>query len=550
MTSNAQRRTAPPVPGSPRPLPPEIRTAIKSGHVPKLRHWRGLPHEELSLGERVCWWIERFVVTPEGARVGEPMRLDLFEEAFVLSLFDGKVRPRRAILSIARKNGKTGLIAALLLAFLFMRGLVVRNAKLNSGALSRDQAALVFDYMAKAINLSPALRAVTRIQTSQKVISIPGNGCEFRPLAAAATTAMGLSPLVLVGDEWGQVRGPEHPFIDALLSSQGAHADPLAIVISTQAATDADWLSIQIDDAIRSPSDQVVCHLYTAPANCDLLDENAWDAANPASFRSRADLREQAKRASRMPTAESSFRNLCLNQRVSLVAAFMAPTPWRECSGKIDLDVFRRCPVALGLDLSSRNDLTAAVAAARDEEGVVHLLPFVYCPTLGIKERALRDRAPYDVWVKQGLMVPLGGRVMDYEQIAGHLRTTLEGLGIEVAWLIYDRWGISHFRKAADSERFAQSAEWIECGQGWRDMSPRCKGFEVLVESGRLRHGGHPLLNMAFAAAVAARDPADNVKLVKNKSTQRIDPAVAAVMAAFQVSEGATPSFDVAAMIG
>src|SRR5690606_946235 len=149
------------------------------------------------------------------------------------------------------------------------------------------------------------------IPSGKRLIGLPMN-TEFRALAADGKTAHGLSPVLVIGDEWGQVRGPQSDFIDALLTSQGAHADPLQIVISTQAATDADWLSVQIDDALKSGDPKIVCHLYAAPEGCDLLDVDAWKAANPALglFRSEADLQEQMVQAQRMPSMENSVRNL------------------------------------------------------------------------------------------------------------------------------------------------------------------------------------------------------------------------------------------------
>ena len=109
------------------------------------------------------------------------------------------------------------------------------------------------------------------------------------------------------------------------------------------------------------------------------------------------------------------------------------PSAWKRCAGAIDYELFRTGTVHLGLDLSSRNDLTAAVLCAEDDDGVVHVLPFVWCPTSGIEDRARRDRAPYDVWCREGYMLPVGGSTMDFDQIAESLQHELTDLGIEVA---------------------------------------------------------------------------------------------------------------------
>jgi phage terminase large subunit-like protein len=261
-------------------LPAAVHAAIKSGPVPKFRDWRKLATAKLTQGERVCKFVETYVLVPEGPRVGKPMVLLPFQEAFILALFDGEERARKAILSVGRKSGKTALVSSLMLAFMFMQGLISRNSRVNSAALSREQASLVFNYMSKSIQLSERLSTESKITASGKRIVALNTGIEFSALAAEAGKAMGLSPAVLVGDEWGQVVGPTHPFIDALLTSQGAHESPLAIVISTQAPSDADGL-VTLDDAIRNPAPDVVSPLRRGPGARARRPEG-WAQACPA----------------------------------------------------------------------------------------------------------------------------------------------------------------------------------------------------------------------------------------------------------------------------
>src|SRR5690606_36265893 len=214
-------------------------------------------------------------LTPEGANVGEPMVLAEFQRKFIRDVYDNPAGTRRAFLTIARKNGKSALIAALLLAHLV--GPEARlNSQIVSGAMSRDQAALVHGLAAKMVQLSPKLSKLVRIvPSSKRLLGLPLN-TEYRALAADGKTAHGLSPVLAILDEVGQVRGPQSDFIDAITTSQGAHAEPLLIAISTQAATDADLFSVWLDDAAQSKDPRIVCHLYAAPEGCDLLDEEAW----------------------------------------------------------------------------------------------------------------------------------------------------------------------------------------------------------------------------------------------------------------------------------
>ena len=318
----------------------------------------------MTRAERVIQFIEKVCRVPEGALVGEPMRLAEFQRDFITAVYDNEAGTRRAFLSIARKNGKTGLIAALLLVHLV--GPEARqNSQIVSGAMSREQAGIVFNLASKMVELSPQLATRVQAKASTKELFGVGINTHYRALAAEGKTAHGLSPILAILDEVGQVQGPKNAFVDAITTSQGAHEAPLLIAISTQAASDADLLSVWLDDAAKSGDPRIVSHVYAAPADCELDDPEAWSAANPAlgTFRSLPDVEQQAAEAKRMPSAEATFRNLCLNQRVAVTNPFMSKATWDACSAAPDsldgLEVFG------GLDLSQRTDLTALVLIDR-----------------------------------------------------------------------------------------------------------------------------------------------------------------------------------------
>jgi phage terminase large subunit-like protein len=538
-----------------RPLPANIKLAVVCGAIPKLRDWRTIHQRggKLTTAEQVMAFAEEYIIVPDGLKAGQPLFLEPFQEAFIYGVFDN---PRgvttEAILSLARRNSKTFVIAVIVLAYL-VGPIAVPFTVVASAANSRDQAALVFKMMCNIITLSPQLAAVTKIVPSGKHISGLAVHTEYYAMSAEAKTGHGQSLYVVVLDEAGQVVGPTNAYVEMLKTSQGSYDEPLFITISTQAPSDGDYLSMQIDDAIKSQPANTVVHLYTTPKDAELLDEKAWRRSNPALgiFRSITDIRTQLEKASRLPALESSARNLLLNQRISTQALWLSPDVWKRGNNPPDLEVFRQYPVSVGIDLSARNDLTAAVLAAQDAQtGRVHLLPFVYCPTEGVVERAARDRAPYDVWVAKGQMFTCGHNTIDYEQFAISLRDVLTDLDIEVATIEFDRWRINEFKSAAERVGFASFAEWHEVGQGYKDFSPRCEAFISLMLDGKIHHGGHPLLNLAASNAIAVMDPAGSTKLDKTKSSQRIDPLVAAVMAVFPVSEGGDGLFDAEAMIG
>lgn len=491
----------------------------------------------MTRAEAVIEFIERYCVTPEGAAVGTPLRLADFQRDFIRAVYDNPAGTRRALLSVARKNGKTGLIAGLVLAHLV--GPEARlNAQLVSGAMSRDQAALVFNLAAKMVQLNPRLAKLVRIVPSGKrLIGLPLN-TEFRALAAEGKTAHGLSPVLAILDEVGQVRGPQSDFVDAITTSQGAHAEPLLIAISTQAANDADLLSVWLDDAAQSKDPRIVSHVYAADEGCELDDEAAWKAANPALglFRSMDDLREQAKQAARMPSMENTFRNLILNQRVSTESPFVSPDVWKACGAEpVPFDG----PVFAGLDLSARNDLTALVVIGK-VGGAWQVFPHFWTPQEGLGERARRDRAPYDVWARQGFLRTTPGASVDYSAVALDIAEIVAGLDVHA--IAFDRWRMDVLQR--ELERLGLSLPLVPFGQGFKDMSPALDTLEAELLNHRIAHGMHPVLTMCAANATTTRDPAGNRKLDKSKATGRVDGMVALAMALGVAQTAEPPAVD------
>jgi phage terminase large subunit-like protein len=482
------------------------------------------PEPTSELAEKIILFVERYCRAPEGKFVGQPLKLDAFQKRFIRQVYGNPRGTRRGILSIARKNGKSGLIAALALAHLV--GPAARqNAQIVSGARSREQAAVVFNLALKMVQLSPELSKIVRPVPSMKRLIGLSMNTEYRALAAEGKTAHGLSPVVVILDELGQVRGAADPFVEALETAQGAYDDGLQLVISTQAPTDADMLSLWIDDAIRNEDPHTVCHVYTAAEDAELMDELAWAQANPAmgSFRSEIELRQAAEKAARMPSFENSFRNLYLNQRVNMAAAFVSASVWKAGNGEpAELDGV----VYGGLDLSATTDLTALVLTCRSE-GLLSIRPYFWMPLESVAEATRRDKAPYDVWVREGLLRTTPGKVIDYAFVARDIGEITSGLSI--AKIGFDRWRMDRMQLALDAAGVVLPLEPF--GQGYMSMSPALDALEADLLKECVRHGGHPVLAMCAANAVAVSDPAGNRKLDKQKATGRIDGLVALAMA-------------------
>jgi phage terminase large subunit-like protein len=445
---------------------------------------------------------------------------------------DGMRRVRQAVFSVGRRNGKTLLMAIMLLAHLCGPARK-QNSILLSAANTRQQASIVFQFVSDMIRANPVLQKMVKVIASTKRMVNPKSNSTYIAISADATTNLGLGPDFVVYDEFGNSKN--RTLYDVLMTSLGSQAEPLMCIISTQAPSDEHPLSELIDygqkikDGIIE-DDTFVSHVYTAPADCELLDESAWMAANPGlgDYRDLDEFRSTIQRAMQVPSLESSVRNLYLNQRVQADSPFLTPSVWDRNKETVNRDIFRDGrPVFGGLDLSSRTDLTALVLATRDDEGIVHLMPYCWTPEDGLLDRANRDRAPYDAWLKGNRLRTTPGPTIDYDFVASDIAKIIEGMWIDK--IFFDRWRIDIFRSAC--ERVGLSVELAPHGQGFKDMSPVIEAFEAAAIEGRLRHESHPVLRWAISNCVVLQDPAGNRKLDKAKSYGRIDPAIAAIMA-------------------
>lgn len=494
--------------------------------------------KEATRGERNIAWIERFCLVPEGRLVGQPVRLRQWQKDALTRIYDNPVGTRRAILSFGRKNGKTALSACILL--LHLCGPEARpNSQLFSAAQSRDQAAILFALAAKMVRMNPDLNietgGVVVVRDTAKQLACPELGTLYRALSAEASTAYGLSPVLIVHDELGQVKGPRSELYEALETATGAQENPLSIIISTQAPTDADLLSVLIEDAQAGHDPRVVLSLHTAPVDMDPFSEEAIRAANPAfgDFQNAAETLAMAEDARRMPSREAEYRNLILNQRVEMNNPFVSQRVWQDC-GAVVVDDFKGLPVFGGLDLSEVSDLTALVLVA-PVDGTWHVKPTFWLPGAGLADKARQDRVPYDVWARDGWLQAAPGATVDYEYVAAFLMDLCETQ--DVRKIAFDRWNWRHLKPwlskvgFADEQLEGDAAIFEQMGQGFQSMSPALRDLESALLNRRIAHGGHPVLESCARNATVQMDPAGNRKLSKSKSHGRIDGMVALAMA-------------------
>jgi phage terminase large subunit-like protein len=524
----------PPAPSPPEPVAFELRKATAA---------------------HIINWIQTRCRVAEGKRIGQPFLLDDWQKREIERIYDNPLGTRRAILSVARKCGKTGLASVLLLVHLI--GPKARpNSQLYSTAQSREQAALIFAMAAKIVRMSPELRDSVVIRESMKQLYCPDLGTLYRALSAEASTAYGLSPVFVIHDELGQVRGPRSALYDALETATGSQEEPLSIIISTQAPSDTDLLSVLIDDALAGHDPRVIVRLYTAPMTADPFVASTIRLANPAfdTFLNAKEVLSMAEDARRMPAREPEFRNLILNQRVEAIARFVSPAEWQACAMPVG-DITQCDEVYGGLDLSEASDLTALVLIGKINK-IWHVRCWFWFPGENVYERSRIDHVPYDQWEKEGLLETMPGAALRYDELAKRIDEILKQYkGLKKVG--FDRWNFTQFSPWLSQAGWTQTRieqKWVPFGQGTQSMSPALRELESRIKDREIAHGGNAVLNMCMANAVVVgvkegeTKDSSNRKLSKKKSTGRIDGAVALAMAVGIAPQGA--KVDIMSLIG
>lgn len=522
-----------------------IRSSTKGGVIPR----RGAKVKKPTRGDLMIEFLHTLKI-PDGPKAGSPLVLDPFQINIVKEIYDAETQSedfdmlvrqvRQAVMSVARKNGKTALASGLVLGHLVGPEAHKWGNQCYSAAFEREQAALIYRSAASQVVMDEQLSGLLRCIDSGKKILCPSNNSFYHALSAESRSKHGVNPSFVIFDELAQF-GANRDLLDVLQTSQGAQAEPLFLVISTQAPNDADVLSQMIDYGLDVQAGKIIdptfkLFLYTTPIDLDPYDEANWKAANPAlgTFRSLSEMRAFAKKAKHMPSLEAKFRNLYLNQRVLLHSPFVSRSVWEQCGTDEthDLEDCQNRTGYVGLDLSARLDLTAMVVVFEPtpEDPKWRVFPFLYTPGGTIEARGKRDRVPYTDWVRSGHLRAPKGKSIDYREVARDLIELVENYNIR--GVAFDRWRVDVLRTAVQDEDFVPDMiPWVPFGQGFRDMAPALDKLETVLLEKTIEHPNNPCLTWNAANAVVVMDPAGNRKLDKVKSTGRIDGVVALAMA-------------------
>ena len=487
--------------------------------------------------QRVVRFIEALRHT-KGEFHGQPFRLLPWQEKIIRDVF-GTVRDddlsmrqyTTAYIEIPKKNGKSELGAAIALNMLINDD--EWKAEVYSCASDRQQAAIVFDVAVDMVRQSPALMKRVKIIPSTRRMIYQPTGSIYQVLSSEVATKHGLNVSACIFDELHTQ--PTRALYDVMTQGSGdARRQPLWFFLTT-AGTDRNSICWEVHQKAldilegRKIDPRFYPVLFGLPDEADWTSEENWYRANPSLDHTITidKVRDAFRKAQETPADENQFRQLRLNQWVKQSVRWMPMDKWDECGGVVDPYALEGRACYAGLDLSSTSDLTALVLAfpPTSEDEPYRVLPFFWLPEETLSLRVRRDHVPYDQWAKRGFIQTTEGNVVHY----GFIERFICELGerYDIREIAHDRWNATMMVQTLEDDGFTMAP----FGQGFRDMSPPTKELMRIVLEHKLCHGGHPVLRWNMDNAYVRTDPAGNLKLDKEKSTEKVDGAVALVMA-------------------
>ena len=486
-------------------------------------------------GDRAVAFIETMIRHCKGDLTGQLLKLEDWQKNDIIKpLFgtkhkeSGLRRYRTCYVEIPRKNGKSTLGAAIALYILFADN--ERGAEVFSCAGDRNQAGIIFNIAKSMVEMSPEL--FKRGKLYRNSIINPSKGNTYKVLSSDAKLQHGHNAHAVLFDELHTQ--PNRELWDTMLTSTGARSQPLIMAITTAGSSKTDgnicWEVHDYADKIKQgiiEDDSFLPIIYCADEEDDISDEEVWRKANPNYEKSikKEYMVGEAKRATEIVSYENSFKRLHLNIWTSSVTKWIADSMWMQNSSKINLDDLKGEQCWGGLDLASTRDLSSFVLFFPREDGTFILLPFFFIPRDTIHTRVMKDKVPYNEWERHGFLNISPGDVQDYEAIRIKINELREVYNIVSC--AFDRWNSSQLVVNLANDGLALSP----FGQGYASMSAPTKELEKMVLKKEINHLDNPILRWQMNNVSLRTDPAENIKVDKAKSSDKVDGIVATIMA-------------------
>lgn len=476
-------------------------------------------------------FIEQFCRHSKGEWAGRPVRLELFQKAFIQALFGfidpetGLRRYREAFFLVGRKNGKSTLLAGLALYMLIADG--EGGAEVYSTATKYAQARLLFDECHNMVKQSPELsKHIKKRKTDLYYIPTMS---KLQPLSRNSDSLDGLNASFVIMDELHGIK--DRNLYEVMRQSQSARRQPLLVMITT-AGTVRECIFDDMYNHACDVADGVITDnsflpvLYELDRRTEWSDPGAWIKANPSlgHIKKLDDLQLKVERAKQSPNDLSGVLCKEFNIRETVHSAWLSFDAINN-TDTFDLEEFRGAYCIGGADLSITTDLTCAslllMKRGSDKKYVVQMY---WLPADKLQEHVTQDKIPYDKWAARGLLRLCAGNSINYSDVTAWFVETVKQYDLFPAWVYYDSYSARYFVEEMQMHGFTM----VRCIQGAKTLSLPMQMLGADLQAHRIIYNNNPILKWCLTNTGVQTDRNGNIVPIKNQSPkQRIDGAAA-----------------------
>ena len=476
--------------------------------------------------ERPIKFIERFCRHSKGEWGGQPLKLALFQKAFISALFGfvhretGLRRFREAFLLCGRKNAKSALLSALALYMLIGDG--EPGAEVYSVASKKDQARLIFDETHNMVKQSPDLLQVCKKRKTD--LYFPLTFSKMQPLGKNSDTLDGLNSHMVIIDELHSIK--DRNLYEVMKQSQSARRQPLLVMITTAGTVREcifddmyKYACSVVDGAIKDDSFLPV--LYELDNKGEWRDPMAWEKANPGLgiMKKLDDLVGKVERAKNSPRDLTGVLTKEFNVLSTVSTAWLTFDDLNNTE-TFEIEKFRGCYAIGGADLSLTGDLTCATLLMMDANGKRYVTQMYWLPGENFAERVRDQKIPYDKWQEAGLLRLCPGNTINYSDVTAWFLEMLERYAITPAWIYYDSYSARYWVEEMEGHGFRME----RCIQGAKTLSGPMQMLGADLQAKKINYNDNPLLKWCIANTGVTEDRNGNILPIKQRNPKyRID---------------------------
>lgn len=472
-------------------------------------------------------FIEQFCKHSKGEWAGKPVKLELFQKAYISALFGfihketGLRRYRETLFMVGRKNGKSTLLAGIALYMMIADN--EPGAEVYSVATKKDQARIIFDETHNMVKQSPDINRYIKKRKSD--LYFPMTMSKFQPLGKNSDTLDGLNAHCVIIDELHSIK--DRNLYEVMKQSQSARRQPLLIMITT-AGTVRECI---FDDMYKYACNIVdgtfqdetfLPIIYELDDREEWLDPKAWEKANPGlgTIKKLDDLINKVERAKHNPKDLSGILTKDFNIRDTISSAWLT---YDDINNEKTFDIarFKNCYAIGGADLSITTDLTCATLLMMDKETEERFVTQMYwLPRDNFEKRVYQDKIPYDKWLEQGLLRLCNGNTINYSDVTAWFLEMVNEKGITPLWIYYDSYSARYWVDEMENYGF----KMVRCIQGAKTLSLPMQMLGADLQAKRINYNNNPILKWCLTNTGVQTDRNGNIVPIKNQSAKmRID---------------------------